>query len=143
MKLMKRRGSALLLAVITRLIAYTLAETQCDKGAEPSSSPTSCVECEQGKYKASAGTDACVACPQNTFSSSERAEDLEGATSSMKTVTSISGNAVAVSAAMSPWHSCHDLYDAESCLMASISIERDRAKTRASSYHDRVANSAD
>ena len=130
-------GSALLLAVIMQLIAYTLAETQCDKGTEPSSSATSCVECEQGKYKASAGTEACLACPQNTFSSSERAEDLEGATVSMKAVTSIPGNAVAVSVALSPWHSCHDLYDAKICCtfscLASISIAPNRGFHRGGS----------
>ena len=83
----------LLLTVSVRLMPCTSVQT-CDQGSEPSGNPTTCIECEQGKYKASAGTGPCSTCPANYFSSSERAQDLEGAGISMKVMKTISSSTV-------------------------------------------------
>jgi len=57
----------------------------CSRGQEPflGTANFSCVDCAQGKYKPSDGSSACWPCPPDSFSSSERAEDMSSGTPSV------------------------------------------------------------
>lgn len=79
------------------LLLLALSRAQpCDPGTEPVQG--TCVNCDQGKFKASAGAAKCLPCPLDTFSAGERAEDMVRATPYVKrTRAGVSGQVISVS----------------------------------------------
>ena len=76
------------------------AANLCVAGQEASAELNStCIDCAQGTFKPAAGSSICSPCPADTFSSSERAQDMSAATPFVRSVPLRDWDAAAVDAA--------------------------------------------